>query len=109
MLPSADKLYGDFIFQQVLAPSHTAKSSKSWCYHGVTVLDWTANSPDLEHLWGIVKRKMRDTRPNNADDLKISIKATWASITPEQCHRLIVSMPRCIDAVIHAKGGPTKY
>ncbi len=30
-------------------------------------------------------------------------------ITPEQCHRLIVSMPRRIDAVIHAKGGPTKY
>ncbi len=30
-------------------------------------------------------------------------------ITPDQCHRLIVSMPRRIDAVIHAKGGPTKY
>ncbi len=30
-------------------------------------------------------------------------------ITPEQCHRLIVSMPRRIDAIIHAKGGPTKY
>ncbi len=30
-------------------------------------------------------------------------------ITPEQCHRLIVSMPRRIDAVIHSKGGPTKY
>ncbi len=31
------------------------------------------------------------------------------SIIPEQCHRLIASMPRHIDAVIHAKGGPTKY
>ncbi len=31
------------------------------------------------------------------------------SITPEQCHRLIAFMPRHIDAVIHAKGGPTKY
>ncbi len=30
-------------------------------------------------------------------------------ITPEQCHKLIDSMPRRIDAVIHAKGGPTKY
>ncbi len=87
MLPSADKLYGDadFIFQQDLAPAHTAKCTKS-CFndHGVTVLDWPANSPDLnpmENLWGIVKRKMRDTRPNNADDLKVAIKATWASIT----------------------------
>ncbi len=65
MLPSAKKLYGDadFIFQQDLAPAHTAKGTKSWFNdHGVTVLDWS------ENLWGIVKRKMRDTRPNNADD-----------------------------------------
>ncbi len=112
MLLSADKLYGDdhFIFQQDFAPAHTAKGTKSWSNdHGVTVLHWPANSPDLNHLWGIVKRKMRDTRPKNTDDLKAAIKATWASITPEQCHRLIASMPRCIDAVIHAKGGPTKY
>ncbi len=66
MLPSADKLYGDadFIFQQDLAPAHTAKSTKSWLNdHGVGVLDWPAISPDLnpiENLSGIVKRKMRD-------------------------------------------------
>ncbi len=38
MLPSADKLYGDadFIFQQDLAPAHTAKGTKSWLNdHGV--------------------------------------------------------------------------
>ncbi len=40
MFPSADKLYGDadFIFQQDLAPAHTAKGTKSWFNdHGVTV------------------------------------------------------------------------
>ncbi len=115
MLPSADKLYGDadFIFQQDLAPAHTAKGTKSWFNdHGVTVLDWPANSPDLnpiENLWGIVKRKMRDTRPNNADDLKATVKEIWASIPPQQCHKLITSMPRRIEAVIKAKGAPTKY
>ncbi len=115
MLPSADKLYGDadFIFQQDLAPAHTAKGTKSWFNdHGVTVLDWPTNSPDLnpiENLWGIVKRKMRDTRPNNADELKDAIKETWASIPPQQCHKLITSMPRQIEAVIKAKGAPTKY
>ncbi len=115
MLASADKLYGDadFIFQQDLAPAHTAKCTKSWFNdHGVTVLDWPANSPDLnpiENLWGIVKRKMRDTRPNNADELKATVKETWASIPPQQCHKLITSMPRRIEAVIKAKGAPTKY
>ncbi len=115
MLPSADKLYGDanFILQQDLAPAHTAKGTKSWFNdHGVTVLDCQANSPDLTpiySLWGIVKRKMSHTRPNNTDDLKAAFKATWASIPPEQCHGLIASMPHRTDAVIHAKGGPTKY
>ncbi len=115
MLPSADKLYGDagFSFQQYLASPHTANGTKSWFNdHGAPVLDWPANLPDLnpiENLWGIVKRKMRYPRPNNADDLKAAIKATCASITPDQCHRLVASMPRRIDAVIHAKGGPTKY
>ncbi len=50
MLPSADKLYGeaDLIFQQDLSPAHTAKDIKSWFNdHGVTVLDWSANPPDL--------------------------------------------------------------
>ncbi len=95
MLPSADQLFkdADFIFQQDLAPAHT---DKSWFNdHGVTVLDWPANSPDLnliENLWGIVKRKMRDTRPNNADELKATVKETWASIPPQQCHKLITSM-----------------
>ncbi len=49
-----------------------------WCYWA-----WLANLPDLnpvENLWGTVKRKMRDTRPNNADDLKAAIKAAWASL-----------------------------
>ena len=42
LLPSADQLYADadFIFQQDLAPAHTAKCTKSWFSdHGVTVLD----------------------------------------------------------------------
>ncbi len=41
MLPSADQLFkdADFIFQQDLAPAHTAKSTKSWLNdHGVVCL-----------------------------------------------------------------------
>ncbi|KAF7655024.1 hypothetical protein LDENG_00061880 [Lucifuga dentata] len=43
MLPSADKLYGDadFLFQH-------AKTTRNWfADRSITVLDWPANSPDL--------------------------------------------------------------
>ncbi len=78
MLPSADQLFkdADFIFQQDLAPAHTAKSTNSWLNdHGVGV-DWPANSPDLniENIWSIVKRKMRNKRPKHADELKATVK-----------------------------------
>ncbi len=48
MLPSADQLFkdADFIFQQDLAPAHTCWLND----HGVGVLDWPANSPDLNPI-----------------------------------------------------------
>uniref|UniRef100_A0A8C1X9R8 Nucleoside diphosphate-linked moiety X motif 6 n=1 Tax=Cyprinus carpio TaxID=7962 RepID=A0A8C1X9R8_CYPCA len=90
MLPSAEKLYGDedFVFQHDLAPAHSAKTTGKWFTdHGITVLNWPANSPDLnpiENLWDIVKRKLRDARPNTLDELKAAIEASWASITPHR-------------------------
>ncbi len=74
-----------------------------WCYCA-----WLASKLAWPE-WGIVKRKMRDTRPNNADELKATVKEPWASIPPQQCHKLITSMPRRNEAVIKAKGAPTKY
>ncbi len=113
MLPSADQLFKDADLIFILAPAHTVKNTKSWLNdHGVGVLDWPANSPDLnprENILGIVKRKMRNKRPKNSDELKATVKETWASIPPQQCHKLITSMPRRIEAVIKAKGSPTKY
>uniref|UniRef100_A0A8C2FTB6 Uncharacterized protein n=1 Tax=Cyprinus carpio TaxID=7962 RepID=A0A8C2FTB6_CYPCA len=87
MLPSAEKLYGDedFVFQHDLAPAHSAKTTGKWFTdHGITV-----------ESVGYCEEKVE--RP------------FWASITPQQCHRLIASMPRRIEAVISAKGFPTKY
>ncbi len=98
MLPSADKLYGDadFLFQQDFSISPQCQStSKCIADHDITVLDWPDNMPDLNsiwNLWDIFKRKMRNSRSNNSDELK-----------SQRCHRLIASMPHLTDAGICAK------
>ena len=81
MLPYAGMLTGDAvsIFQQDLAPAHNAKSTKAWPKnHGSTAPDWPANPPDpnpIKNPWGIVRRKVRDSRPNNTDEPKITTKS----------------------------------
>lgn len=45
IIPSTEDRYGDadFIFQQDLAPAHTARITKTWFdAHAITVLDWPA-------------------------------------------------------------------
>ncbi len=48
-----------------------------WCYCA-----WLASKLAWPELYreSIVKRKMRDTRPNSADDLKATVKETWSSL-----------------------------
>uniref|UniRef100_A0A8C1Y9L7 Transposase Tc1-like domain-containing protein n=1 Tax=Cyprinus carpio TaxID=7962 RepID=A0A8C1Y9L7_CYPCA len=109
MLPAADQL---FMEMQI------SFSNRTWHLHTVpklsvpslrTMVSLYLIGQQTENLWGVVKRKMRYARPKNAEELKATIRATWALITHEQCHRLIDSMPQRIAAVIQAKGAPTKY
>ncbi len=111
MLPSADQLFkgDDFIFQQDLAPAHTAKSTKSWLNDQLLTGQQTHQTWTPQRMWGIVKRKMRNKRLKNANELKATAKETWASIPHQQCHKLITSMPRRTEAVIKAKWAPNKY
>ncbi len=114
MLPSADQLLKMLIsFPAGFGTCpHCQKHQKlvkwPWCWCAWLASKLTRPEPHRESM-GYVKRKMRDTRPNNADDLKATVKETWASIPPQQCHKLITSMLRRIEAVIKAKGAPTKY
>lgn len=84
----------DFLFQQDFVPAYNTKTPSYWFTdHYITVLGWPANSPDLNpiaNLRDIVKKTMRNIRLNNTDELKTIIKASWSSIAPGQCHRLIV-------------------
>ncbi len=108
MLPSADQLFkdADFIFPAgfVTCP-HCQKHQKlvkwPWCWCAWLASKLTRPEPHREY--------MRCCQEENADELKATVKETWASTPPQQCHKLITSMPRRIEAVIKAKGASTKY
>lgn len=118
LLPSFSILFGDtnmdgVKFQQDNAPCHKSARTMSWFRENfIELLEWPAQSPDLnpiEHLWGILKRKVRRHTITTKEELKRRLRQEWNALTEEQCKNLVGSMPRRIAAVIAAKGGPTKY
>lgn len=103
------------LFQQDnLAAHKTQACMKTLAKLKIAVMDWPPKSPDLnpiENLWNLLKRKVRETgkiitSKNSHWDL---IEECWNAITPEECKKLIHSIPRRIKACIEARGGHTKY
>jgi transposase len=107
--------YPNSIFQQDGASCHTSSYTVWWMSsHAVPILDWVAQSPDLnpiENLWNHLDRQVRKRRPlpKSKQELISAVQEEWGKITIETIHDLILSLPRRIKAVIKAKGGHTKY
>lgn len=103
------------IFQHDNDPKHTSRKAKK-CLEdlNINVLEWPAQSPDLnpiEHLWDVLKRKLA-LYPNVPEGIHMlwdRIEDEWNKISQEECLSLIQSMPRRVKAVLKAKGRNTKY
>ncbi len=74
--------------------------------------DWPSMSPDLnpiEHLWGILKRKVEELKISNIHQLRDVVMEEWKRTPLATCDALVNSMPKRIKAVLENNGGHTKY
>ncbi len=116
MLPSADKLYGDadFIFQQDLAPAHTAQRYQKlvqwpWCYCAWLASKIAWPEPHRESMGYCQEEDERHQTQQCRWPWRPLSKKPGLPYHLSSATKLITSMPRRIEAVIKAKGAPTKY
>lgn len=102
----------NWMFMQDNAPPHRARTTLAYLQaHNVKLLDWPGNSPDLnpiEHVWAYVEGQLPPTLPKNAEEYLDRVRTVWESIPVERIRELISSMPRRLERVIKARGGPTR-
>lgn len=112
-IPMLESTGGEFIFQQDGASCHTARRIKSWLAdNDIQTIPWPANSPDMspiETIWGLMKKKLRQTPAKTVDELKTRLKVIWDEITPDLCANLVDTMPKRVLSVIQHKGGVTEW
>lgn len=102
-----------FWFEQDNDPKHTARIVKLWLlYNTPKQLQTPPQLPDIkpiEHLWSVLQQKIRKFPITNKNMLKKIIEREWNNIAENITSKLVESMPRRLQAVIDAKGYPTKY
>lgn len=83
-------------FQQDNAPAHKAKKTILYFKNaGIKVLDWPANSPDLnpiENLWNILKQKVYNRNPKTKSELIAFTKEEWNNIEKKTLFSLVASV-----------------
>ncbi len=101
------------VLQQDNAKPHTAAITTAWLRsRRVRVLNWPACSPDLspiENIWRIIKRKIRQRRPQTLQQLETYIRQEWDQIPTPKPQKLITSMPRHLQTVLKRRGDATPW
>ncbi len=111
MIPSLRRLGSRAVFQHENDPKRTSKTTIALLKKlRAKVMDWPNMSPDLnpiEHLWGILKRKVKERKVSNIHQLRDVVKEEWKRTPVTTCGALVNSMPKRVKAVLEYNGGHT--
>ncbi|KAG0847630.1 hypothetical protein G6F17_012358 [Rhizopus arrhizus] len=104
------------IFQHDNDPKHTSKLVKEYLeQQSHNILEWPAQSPDLnpiENMWSLLKRRLNDyeTAPKGMNELYERVTKVWYDLMkPEECQKVIETMPKRIKQCIKNKERWTDY
>ncbi|CAB5396087.1 unnamed protein product [Rhizophagus irregularis] len=80
----------------------------------IVVIDWPANSPDLnpiENIWKQLKDNIQSCKVflRTVDELKVALSEEWENLDCSIFEEVVASMPQRINAVLEARGGSTHY
>ncbi|GBN12557.1 hypothetical protein AVEN_209128-1 [Araneus ventricosus] len=94
-------------------PKHTALNVCLWCLYNCPQNSKTPpQSPDLnliEHIWRELEIRVQKQDIKAKSELKTVMMEEWMNIDAEITRKLVKSIPEHLEAVVDAKGYPTKY
>lgn len=117
--PAVDTLPEESWFQQDGAPCHTARTTMDILRQKFPerlisrngIINWPPRSCDLNpldfFLWGYIKDKVYENKPNSISHLKEAICHIIGTITSDLCHRVIENFERRIHYCAEHEGGHT--
>ncbi len=77
-------------------------------YPSVCVESGSYREP-IENIWRIIKRKIRQRRPQTLQQLETYIRQEWDQIPTPKLQKLITSMPRHFQTVLKKRGDATPW
>ncbi len=93
MLPSADQLlkmlisFSSRIWHLPTLPKAPKLVKWQWCWCAWLASKLTRPEPQRESMGYCQEENEKQETKKNADELKATVKETWASIPPQQCHK----------------------